>query len=996
VLTRDAAESWRRLTRHPSLGFSSLHFFSRHHGLAAALDTSGEGVIYGTRDGGQTWRPRYQSGTRTSFDLGALGPEFAWAVPRNGWPLLFSTDGGATWEPREAKWSIGAQAGAAPPRLLDLEFADPRRGVLVGPLRHLYSTTDGAQSWRELPTWGASEWPELVDLAEFRWTDAPTLLGLDASGTVHELFGLPGAEDTSPLPQEVRPLTSLPGATFIDVDDDRRLWLGGPVGLHEIDPAERFAFGPSELRPRQVLPDPVSAQFFLDDSRGWVAEPGGGLKRIDFARGTIDDLTPYRYYPAPWYWLACLGALLLLVPALAQPSPREIRRSVAERAVSDRPIEAGEPDPLGFQVVALGMSRFLRNTATRPPLTLAITGAWGTGKSSLMNLLRADLAGYGFRPVWFNAWHHQKEEHLLAALLENIRAQAIPSWLRPEGWAFRGRLLGKRLRRWWLLSLLLVIAFGFLTGWMVGLDDAGPGRLLAEVELVLQEWARWLLPGGAPSDVPEPGPRAAGETEDGLVFALLATGLGMGVTLFRGLRAFGVKPGELVVGLSERARVRDAQAQTGFRYRFAVEFRDVAEALQPRTLTILIDDLDRCRPGNVLEVLEAVNFLVTSGDCFVVLGIDRERVERCVGYSFRDVAEEILDRDVEVADGQRDDEPSDEPAHHGRARRAAFARQYLEKLINIEVPVPRSSEKGGLMLLKGTTESGEPARWRRLSGWLRSLGGRWWVIPALLPLALALGLWTGAQRENGNADLENTMTLVAPQLEGARAVAGTEEGDGTVPLQEEPEEAAETGDLLAQFLPSEPVDRPHLLAWALILVALAGAGVWVLTSLPEVEVHDSDDFTASLEDWYPLLYLDQPTPRSIKRFLNRVRWYAMRQRPVRPPRYRLATLFETLRTWLGRIWPAAGSEDPDREPAEDQAPGGSDQIPERILVALASVEHTHPDWLELDELWDNPQQFFVERDLIGVREDVLPDTWDEPLSRYRESFERISRGVKTR
>ena len=94
--------------------------------------------------------------------------------------------------------------------------------------------------------------------------------------------------------------------------------------------------------------------------------------------------------------------------------------------VSDRALESASEDVLSFNAIALGLSRFLRNENTKPPLTIAITGEWGTGKSSLMNLLRADLRSYKFRPVWYNAWHHQKEEHILASLLENIILQAVP------------------------------------------------------------------------------------------------------------------------------------------------------------------------------------------------------------------------------------------------------------------------------------------------------------------------------------------------------------------------------------------------------------------------------------------------------------------------------------------------------------------------------------------------------------------------------------------
>src|SRR4029450_13532536 len=97
---------------------------------------------------------------------------------------------------------------------------------------------------------------------------------------------------------------------------------------------------------------------------------------------------------------------LLLVPALKRPLPKVVSESAEDLLISDQPINGVEADKFDFAAVALGLSRFLRNEKTLPSLTIAVTGEWGTGKSSLMNLLRTDLARYGFRPVWFNAWHH--------------------------------------------------------------------------------------------------------------------------------------------------------------------------------------------------------------------------------------------------------------------------------------------------------------------------------------------------------------------------------------------------------------------------------------------------------------------------------------------------------------------------------------------------------------------------------------------------------------
>ena len=74
--------------------------------------------------------------------------------------------------------------------------------------------------------------------------------------------------------------------------------------------------------------------------------------------------------------------------------------------VIDQPAKAGE-DSLNMNAYADALTEFIKNA--RSPLTIALQGEWGSGKTSLMNALEASLVdkeGAPYLGVWINTWQY--------------------------------------------------------------------------------------------------------------------------------------------------------------------------------------------------------------------------------------------------------------------------------------------------------------------------------------------------------------------------------------------------------------------------------------------------------------------------------------------------------------------------------------------------------------------------------------------------------------
>ena len=80
-----------------------------------------------------------------------------------------------------------------------------------------------------------------------------------------------------------------------------------------------------------------------------------------------------------------------------------------------------QQDRFGLMAYEKGLETFLRNAST--PITVALQGEWGSGKTSLMNVLRDNLCGenndYGeFFSVWINTWEFSLMRNPNEALLQ--------------------------------------------------------------------------------------------------------------------------------------------------------------------------------------------------------------------------------------------------------------------------------------------------------------------------------------------------------------------------------------------------------------------------------------------------------------------------------------------------------------------------------------------------------------------------------------------------
>ncbi len=924
----DAGANWERVAPTSTNDWTEIQFADDENGLI--IGTGATMLL--TTNGGATWMPSEsaaQHGSPSAFYAMAMADASNWHVVGSRGLILSSVDAGRNWTRYSTYKEDRIPAEIQSLDLRAVHFINTQIGWTVGDHGVTLHTTNGGARWQFLG------YATNVDAFVSVTRQGQSTVVTPASKGVANARGnvVQNALNVMPAPLTPRRQTNL-----FAISSNGQLWrrADGPNQDWQLNPHQPqeapasltqltgFANGSGwavarngaiffttdgwqqssrvTVQGRTGTNAPLRMATFTTASNGWAV---GGHTILSTGDGKVWSELPraHRAWPAPWFWVAS-GLALAWTAALWLAFPPGQRRVVSalDNAVSDAPIRRIGEDKLNFREIALGLSRFIRNPNTRPPLTLAISGDWGTGKSSILNLLRRDLEQHHFPTVWFNAWHQQNEEQIFGALLQSVVQQAVPSFTHPSGWAFRTRLYLGRIRQhpWRLAGSLIAIAlvcgaFAFFLQ-LHNTQEPGLKRKAAPVvttnatevvtnvapvtymevkapatnatELVellrggfrvewrqppaanhagetaqLSLWrpADWLgilehldqLPQIAARDLPK---------GSGLI-GIIISGLGSLSVLWRlfdRARAFGVNPATALTKARAGMKLSDLENKASFQLRFAEQFREVTEAMGLRQLVIFIDDLDRCQPEKVTQMLEAINFLVASGKCFVVLGFARSQVEAAVGLGFERMAFEM-----QLDGPQRNGEPDGEFARRCRRK---FAQFYLKKLINLEVKVP-DLQRGLISNLLSTPPESEAVSPGNASN----------------------------QMPNQSSTANATTAAAWIALIGLNLLLAATSAHAELPPSKfPPEQYAKTPIPAApQPIPEAPMiaEKSYQWWWLIVPVGPALCLLWLASRRPPLhEAEDPPSFCDALNIWAPLIWRRHRTPRELKRYVNRVRF----------------------------------------------------------------------------------------------------------------------------
>ena len=460
-----------------------------------------------------------------------------------------------------------------------------------------------------------------------------------------------------------------------------------------------------DLRSWIDVPLPSDSLIIKSMAFDWKTETGAmivfsnGFDQIYVCSG---DVNTWRHVPLiiasfglPFQnieWIiGLLGLLDISMLILLFVKGKRIRKKVAEKTNesietplslrSDNPVEE---DTLGiFTSSKNALAKLIANESTQPPVSIAINGGWGSGKSSLMKMLRKDLKDNGnYVTIWFNVWHFESEEHLLTVFLSKM----VEKFNSDLGIAFRMRLFVNRIRRlsfnskfrfFFFIFMITPLVLYFLNSLLLGqtsLDLNGIKSLNQLFEGIkafivqgtnIENWrsSLWLPVTG------------------GLFLVAILTGI---FNIFKAWAPTGLSALMQLFPIEELKKEAH-EKNPGYRDKYKKEFWRLLESVGKNTkIVVFVDDLDRVTGSKIKQLLEGINFISDTASKPDDVDNDTANMYFIVGMALKEVVKNL---EAELIKDKK---------FTTEGEKVSLGLRFIEKMIDLTVQIPpisRASEK---------------------------------------------------------------------------------------------------------------------------------------------------------------------------------------------------------------------------------------------------------------------------------------------------------------
>lgn len=282
-------------------------------------------------------------------------------------------------------------------------------------------------------------------------------------------------------------------------------------------------------------------------------------------------------------------------------------------------------DYLHFSVVSKTVADLIIESGDSP-ISIGVSGSWGTGKSSMVKMIGKDLNDQSgdnkYIFLEFNAWLYQGYEDAKSALLQSVTMK-LTEEIKKQGIDETDEL-GKKFKKflkrinWFQVSkLTLPLLAGFIPG-------AAPVGIIANfANAIKSSWNNR-------NDKSENSEKINAAIE-------------------------GLTP-ELENLLNDNEEV--AEPSTKQIEEIRKEFEEILEQLKVK-LVVLVDDLDRCLPETAISTLEAMRLLLFVNRTAFIIAADEQMIRNGVRAHFNG---------VELSDG--------------------LVTSYFDKLIQVPIKIP--------------------------------------------------------------------------------------------------------------------------------------------------------------------------------------------------------------------------------------------------------------------------------------------------------------------